>query len=199
MRAMWSHARRRLRKAMMGFGSRRRGFVLPGIVLVGLAIFLAAPASAGPNGAHAGLYVPPQGSAADLASAHGTSPQPHGSDSRSAGVAVVVGVIVASLRLGRVRGRPGRLAALALVLLLSVISVETAVHSVHHLSDPRSAASCQVFSGAQHVPGAVTVHADLVAPRLIVTGPLPHASDTTPPDRFARPDEGRAPPASPSA
>jgi disulfide bond formation protein DsbB len=97
------------------------------------------------------------------------------------------------------RRQSGRLAALALVFVLSVISIETAVHSVHHLSDPQSAASCQVFSGSQHVPGTVTVHADLWTPRLIIAGPPALAPSTIPPDRFARPDEGRAPPASPSA
>ncbi len=202
MRAMldsWRRARPPLRHAVMGFGSRRRGVILSGIVLVALAIFLAGPAWAGQDDAHAGLHGPPPGSAANLAPAHDTSPRPHESDTRSAWVAVALGIIVASLRLGRVRRRPERLAALALVVVLSILSVETAVHSVHHLSDPQSAASCPVFSGAQHVQGAATVHADVWTPRLIVAGPPPLAPDAIPPDRFARPDEGRAPPAAPSA
>lgn len=182
----------------MGFKERRRGCTLPGIVLVALAVFLTTPALAGPHGALAGPFPAPSGFTSDLTPTHGTSAQHPASDARNAGFALAI-VIAALLRLGRVIGRPGRLAAFALGFVLSAVSVETAVHSVHHMSDPRSAASCPVLSGSQHVPGALTAHADVWALRLIVARPLAVVPDTIPPDRFARPDEGRAPPASPSA
>ncbi len=188
-------SRWRLRRAMTGFGPSRKRFVLPGIFLALVLTFLTTPALASRDAAHAGLS---EESAGRPAAADGPLAGLPAWDARCVGVAFAL-VAVALLRLRRGRRGPRELAALGLVVVLSVISVESAVHSVHHLSDPRSASSCPVASGAQHVPGAATVHADLWTPHLIVAGPPPLAPDTTPPDRFARPDEGRAPPAPPSA
>jgi hypothetical protein len=86
-------------------------------------------------------------------------------------------------------------AALSLAGLLSVLAVETAVHSVHHLDDPLALQTCVVFASGSHVDG--TGHTlpnvdgptwtPFIAPlvdRELVSSLL-----------WFRPDEGRAPPA----
>src|SRR5262249_57716163 len=40
--------------------------------------------------------------------------------------------------------------AIALALLVGVFGLEAAVHSVHHLADPQSAASCPLYAASQH-------------------------------------------------
>jgi hypothetical protein len=50
------------------------------------------------------------------------------------------------------RQDPRRL-ALTLALLLGVFAFETAIHSVHHLKDPRQAERCPIYSVSQHVAG----------------------------------------------
>jgi len=96
--------------------------------------------------------------------------------------------------------RHGRKAALvALVLLVALFGVETAVHSVHHFSDPQAAASCALLSASQHAPGACAATLDLGAP--IWTGePSPAVETGTARSLQAfGPPEGRAPPSLPSA
>jgi len=48
----------------------------------------------------------------------------------------------------------GRALALALTLAVSVLTLESAVHSVHHLGDPESAAACAVLVGSHHLSWA---------------------------------------------
>jgi len=100
---------------------------------------------------------------------------------------------------GLAAGRRRDAAALALAMLLGVSGLEAAVHSVHHLADPESGASCQVLSATQHVTGALAETAALCAPARLVEA-LPAVGPTTIlPPRFSGPDEGRAPPVPPSA
>jgi len=109
-------------------------------------------------------------------------------------------VLLAAAGLGlAVRGRSGRRAVLAgLALLVAVFGVETAVHSVHHLSDPQAAASCALFGAFHHAPGAGAALPDAGAPDR--TGEPSRAIDReqSRPLQALRLHEGRAPPASPS-
>jgi xanthosine utilization system XapX-like protein len=51
------------------------------------------------------------------------------------------------------RQRWPRALVLTLVGLLGILACESAIHSVHHLKDPRHAEACPVFSASQHVTG----------------------------------------------
>jgi hypothetical protein len=51
------------------------------------------------------------------------------------------------------RLRGPRALVLTLVVLLGILACESAIHSVHHLKDPRHAEACPVFSASQHVTG----------------------------------------------
>jgi uncharacterized protein DUF2607 len=108
-------------------------------------------------------------------------------------VLAMLGVLaVALVRLGR-RGRTTAL--LSLAFLVALFGFQTAVHSVHHLSDPHAAASCAIFAASQHVPGdcpeALPVAAPIwtAAPGPVVVSEPFHLLET-----FGSP-EGRAPPA----
>jgi hypothetical protein len=92
------------------------------------------------------------------------------------------------------RSRGGVL-AVALSLVLTVFTVETAVHSVHHLADPHSGADCPVLSGSQNLAWGA---ADLVgtdAPPLDATAAPPIRPADGPRWQIYRPSPGRAPPA----
>jgi hypothetical protein len=96
----------------------------------------------------------------------------------------------------RVGSRSRRRAlAMALSLVLTVFTFETAVHSVHHLADPHSGVDCPVLSGSQHLAWGA---ADLVGtddPPLDVTTAPPVRSVDGPRWQLHRPSPGRAPPA----
>ncbi len=84
---------------------------------------------------------------------------------------------------------------LALCLLFALFSLESAIHSVHHLWDPRSAASCALSSASQHAPGAAAAAADAgVLTWVAEASPAPDP-DPLSPFQTVRPHEGRAPPA----
>jgi hypothetical protein len=85
---------------------------------------------------------------------------------------------------------------LALCLLFALFGLESAIHSVHHLSDPQSAASCALYSAFQHAPGAVAAAADAGAPTWAVEPATPPDIERVRPLQAFRPHEGRAPPAS---
>ena len=89
----------------------------------------------------------------------------------------------------------GRAVAVALSLVLTVFTVETAVHSVHHLADPEAGADCSVLSASQNLAWGA---ADVVAtdgPPLDVTTAVPARSGDGPRWQLHRPSQGRAPPA----
>lgn len=91
------------------------------------------------------------------------------------------------------RGR--RTTILALCLLFGLFGLESAIHSVHHLWDPQSAASCALYSASQHAPGAVAATADAAAPTWAVeSSPPPDIERIRPLQAFRR-HQGRAPPA----
>jgi hypothetical protein len=90
---------------------------------------------------------------------------------------------------------PRRTLVTAIVLVLGVLTVETGVHSVHHLTDRQAAADCVVASATAHVHGAT----DVTAPDAIwlptPLGIAPLLTVDRPAGRPSRPDAGRAPPA----
>jgi hypothetical protein len=94
-----------------------------------------------------------------------------------------------------VRGLSGRAIALGLSLALGVFTLESAVHSVHHLASPETAATCPVLASVEHLGwGETPVVASVVPPAPVAATPVLAAEDT---ERSLthRPRPGRAPPA----
>lgn len=87
--------------------------------------------------------------------------------------------------------------ALTLALLLGVFACETAVHSAHHLKDPREAERCPVYSASQHVTGLTAAPATPDLPPPSPTGDRPVIR----PGQLRAPElagpQSRAPPALP--
>jgi hypothetical protein len=171
----------------------RSGRALITLGLIALAIMAgAAPAAA--HGTSARLL--------DLHAHGGARPASTGTGgpadlSLPAGALLVIGLAHLA-RLGwRRAGEPARRPALAvaLALVLTGFTVETAVHSVHHLADPRAGADCSVLSGSQNLAwgGADLVAAD--GPPLDVSTAVPVRSDDGHRWTLHRPSQGRAPPA----
>lgn len=89
----------------------------------------------------------------------------------------------------------GRALAIALSLVLTVFTVETAVHSVHHLADHESGTDCPVLAGSQGLAWGAADLVGTVGPSLEVSTALPLRSDDGPRWQLCRPSAGRAPPA----
>ncbi len=88
-----------------------------------------------------------------------------------------------------------RAVALGLALALGVFTLETAVHSVHHLADPDARAACPVLTGSQHLSWGEAQVADAGVPRLCASAaPMVRLADA-PRWQIYRPHQGRAPPA----
>jgi hypothetical protein len=105
---------------------------------------------------------------------------------------LVAGVGLLRLAAGRSRGR---VIALGLTLALGVFTLESAVHSVHHLASPESAATCPVFSASEHLGwGEIPVVASDVPPPHVASAPT-FASEERESSLIPRPGQGRAPPA----
>ena len=110
----------------------------------------------------------------------------------SAGLALLGG---AALGYRKVEGSRRRALALGLSLALGVFTLETAVHSVHHLVDPATAATCPVLASSQHLSWGEAQAATTDAPPLCVApAPLLRAEDA-PQSPIYRSHQGRAPPA----
>jgi hypothetical protein len=99
---------------------------------------------------------------------------------------------------GPIRQGARRPALAALSLLVGLLALESAVHSVHHLSDADAAAGCVVLSATQHVAGAGGGGADTGGPVLVASAAPVIEGERIPPLQPFRPFEGRAPPATPS-
>ena len=98
--------------------------------------------------------------------------------------------------LASVATRRWRLAlVLVLVPLLALFTVETALHSVHHLGDAHAEAACVVAGAGTHVGGITTAPVDLGEP--VASPERHHDGGPAWPVAFqpVRPREGRAPPA----
>jgi hypothetical protein len=89
----------------------------------------------------------------------------------------------------------GAAVAVALSLVLTVFALETAVHSVHHLADPKSGADCSVLSGSQGLAWGAAEPVGADGPRLDFTAAPPLRSEHDPWWQLYRPSPGRAPPA----
>jgi len=107
------------------------------------------------------------------------------------GALVGAGALAALARRSR-----GRTLAVGLVLVLGVFALESAVHSVHHLTDPEAQGTCPVLSGSQHLSwGDVEAIADSGAPLLCESSAPPIRLAAAPHWSIHRPQQGRAPPA----
>lgn len=93
---------------------------------------------------------------------------------------------------------PRRRLALTLSLSLAVFACETALHSAHHLNDPKKAEHCAVYSASLHLSGLEAAPATPELPRPLPTLEGVRAHDGQP---FARVLDGppsRAPPLLPA-
>ena len=105
---------------------------------------------------------------------------------------LVAGLGLLGLAASRSRGRA---LALGLSLALAVFGLESAVHSVHHLTSPETAATCPVFPSAEHLGwGEIPVVASDVSPPHVTAAPDP-ACESCEGSLTYRPRQGRAPPA----
>src|SRR5262245_61576415 len=104
-------------------------------------------------------------------------------------------LLLTSIAILAARTRPRRLVAGVLVVVLVVFSVETAVHSVHHLGAREEASRCEVASIAGHL-SAVPAEAVVCDLTLSAVGSAPPAEPPVPAQRLPySPNRGRAPPA----
>jgi hypothetical protein len=87
-----------------------------------------------------------------------------------------------------------RMAIFGLVLVLSTFTFGTAVHSVHHLSEPQKAAECPVFSASQHLSGTLAEPGDLYVPMLAIAVAFPGTCEAPTFTPYYRPAQPRAPP-----
>ena len=108
------------------------------------------------------------------------------------GLLLVAGLLLADRR------RAWHRAVFALALLVAVFGFESAVHSVHHLSDPQAADSCTFLSGSKHADTALPAVPDAGGPLWTAAPAVPVDGNLAPPLRSVRTHEGRAPPALPA-
>jgi hypothetical protein len=87
-----------------------------------------------------------------------------------------------------------RTTALGLVLALGTFTFGTAVHAVHHLSEPGKASECLVFSASQQVSGTLDEPSDIRASGLSVTTASPDNPDVPTLILHCGSDLPRAPP-----
>lgn len=125
-------------------------------------------------------------------------PRAHEASSTAAGFAWLPLLVALVIALA-VRRHPRHALALMLVLLLTILAYQDALHSVHHGDDPAGAASCPVLAASPHILGTESEVVTLGIPTMLAQGPTPRPADPVPPDHVLRPDHGRAPPAPASA
>jgi hypothetical protein len=106
-----------------------------------------------------------------------------------------LGLLLAAGLLFADRRRAWHRSVFALALLVAVFGFESAVHSVHHLSDPLAADSCTFLSGSKYADTASPAVADTGGPLWTVASAAAIDADLAPPLRSVRTHEGRAPPA----
>ena len=116
----------------------------------------------------------------------------HGSPALWIGLGLL---IVAGLLLLADRRRAWHRSVFAFALLVAVFGFESAVHSVHHLSDPTAADSCAFLSGSKHVDTASPALPDAGGPLWTATPVVPVDGNFAPSLSGFRTHEGRAPPA----
>jgi hypothetical protein len=90
-----------------------------------------------------------------------------------------------------------RVVVFGLVLMLATFTFGTAVHSVHHLSEPQKAAECPVFSASQHISGTLAEPGALYVPMLAIAAAFPGTCEAPTFTLCFQPAQPRAPPLSP--
>lgn len=96
-------------------------------------------------------------------------------------------------------GRAWNALALLLALCLAVVSVEAAVHSVHHATEPGDAATCPVFLGTQHSTATAAERPVLILPAPTEGPRVVLASARIRLPSPVEPLKGRSPPPLPTA
>jgi hypothetical protein len=119
--------------------------------------------------------------------------QPTSSSTPEAHLAILLFVLTA-VATAHALGCWRRTAALGLVLVLCTFTFGTAVHAVHHLSDPGKTAECLVFSASQQISGTLDKPCDLRAPGVAVTTDFPTGREAPSFTHRCRVDLPRAPP-----
>jgi hypothetical protein len=94
--------------------------------------------------------------------------------------------------------RSARGLALVVALLLVVFACASAVHSVHHLKDPRQAERCPVYSASQQVTGLTATPATPDLPPPLPTPDRPVAQAVQLLSRVLDGEQSRAPPILPA-
>ncbi|HXJ82874.1 MAG TPA: hypothetical protein VMS64_29820 [Candidatus Methylomirabilis sp.] len=131
------------------------------------------------------------------AQANGLSDHSHETSSALPVAVLFLGAVGFGLATMLRRFRPAAL--LLLALLIGWFGVELAVHSIHHVGDPKSAESCAFFLASQHAEGASTSPVVTGAPtRTVEPSPTLDGQEIPLPREFCS-HEGRAPPVPPSA
>ena|SRR5690242_6677399 len=127
---------------------------------------------------------------------HVERPEPATGGSFGWPLAAGLGALLGAGALGALTRRsPGRAVALGLVLVLGVFALESAVHSVHHLTDPEAQGACPVLSGSGHLSWGEVEVADTRGPLLCESTAPPLWLAAAPRWSIHRPHQGRAPPA----
>ena len=83
-----------------------------------------------------------------------------------------------------------------LVLILGTFAFGTAVHAVHHLTEPQKAAECPVFSASQHITGTLAEPSALHVPVVASGGTSSGACEAPTFTPCFQPAQPRAPPLS---
>jgi hypothetical protein len=109
---------------------------------------------------------------------------------------VFIGAVLIAVTVARHRPQWRRVAVFALVIVVSSFTFATAVHSVHHLSEPQKAAECPVFSASQHVTGTLAEPSALFVPPIAITTTSAGACEAPAAIVCFQPAQPRAPPAS---
>jgi hypothetical protein len=109
-----------------------------------------------------------------------------------AGLLIIAGIGLSRLAACRSRGR---VIGLGLSLALGVFTLESAVHSVHHLAEAETAATCSVLAGSQHLSWGEAQTAAADAPPLCMAPAPFRRTEDAPQSLICRPHQGRAPPA----
>jgi hypothetical protein len=132
------------------------------------------------------------------AMAHAAAPVRSADGNRAVAASLLVGLallVLARARRGLGPERRRRVLSLAVCLLLAVFAVETSVHSVHHLTDPRAASECSVLAGTQSLACDAAPTVVIARPPAVVGAAAPARSADSPRSLLHRPRPGRAPPA----
>jgi uncharacterized membrane protein (GlpM family) len=89
-----------------------------------------------------------------------------------------------------------RVVIAGLVLILGTFAFGTAVHAVHHLTEPQNAAECPVFSASQHITGTLAEPSALHVPVVASGGTSSGACEAPTFTPCFQPAQPRAPPLS---